>query len=30
MPAYIMGIVDELLDPEAMRHYIEQIAPLIA
>jgi uncharacterized protein (DUF1330 family) len=30
MPAYIMGIVDELLDPEAMRDYIEQIAPLIA
>ena len=30
MPAYIMGIVDELLDPEAMRHYVEQIAPLIA
>ena len=29
MPAYIMGIVDELLDPEAMRHYVEQIAPLI-
>ena len=30
MPAYIVGIVDELLDPEAMGHYIEQIDPLIA
>jgi uncharacterized protein (DUF1330 family) len=30
MPAYIVGIVEELLDPEAMRHYIEQIDPLIA
>jgi uncharacterized protein (DUF1330 family) len=30
MPAYIVGIVDEVLDPEAMRHYVEQIAPLIA
>jgi uncharacterized protein (DUF1330 family) len=29
MPAYIVGIVDELLDPEAMRHYVDQIAPLI-
>jgi uncharacterized protein (DUF1330 family) len=30
MPAYIMGIVDELLDPEAMLQYVAQIAPLIA
>jgi uncharacterized protein (DUF1330 family) len=30
MPAYVVGIVDELLDPEAMRLYIEHIAPLIA
>jgi uncharacterized protein (DUF1330 family) len=30
MPAYIVGIVEELLDPEAMGHYIEQIDPLIA
>ena len=30
MPAYIVGIVDELLDPEAMGHYMEQIAPHIA
>ena len=30
MPAYIVGIVEELLDPEAMRQYIELIAPLIA
>jgi len=30
MPAYIMGIVDEVLDPEAMHHYVEEIAPLIA
>ena len=29
MPAYIMGIVDEILDSEAMSHYVEQIAPLI-
>ena len=29
MPAYVVGIVDELLDPKAMRHYVEQIAPLI-
>jgi uncharacterized protein (DUF1330 family) len=30
MPAYIVGIVEELLDAEAMGHYIERIAPLIA
>jgi uncharacterized protein (DUF1330 family) len=30
MPAYIVGIVDEVLDPTAMREYVEQIAPLIA
>ena len=30
MPAYIVGIVEELLDPEAMGHYIEHIGPLIA
>jgi uncharacterized protein (DUF1330 family) len=30
MPAYIVGIVEELLDPEAMGHYIERIDPLIA
>jgi uncharacterized protein (DUF1330 family) len=30
MPAYIVGIVEELLDPEAMGHYIEHIGPIIA
>jgi uncharacterized protein (DUF1330 family) len=30
MPAYVVGIVEEILDPEAMRHYVEHIASLIA
>ena len=30
MPAYIVGIVEELLDPEVMGRYIENIDPLIA
>jgi uncharacterized protein (DUF1330 family) len=30
MPAYVMGIVEELLDPEVMRDYVAQIAPYIA
>ena len=30
MPAYIVGIVEELLDPEALHDYVEQMAPLIA
>lgn len=30
MPAYIVGIVEEILDPDAMNRYVEQIAPLIA
>ena len=30
MPAYIVGIVEELLDPESMRQYVEQIAPFIS
>jgi uncharacterized protein (DUF1330 family) len=30
MPAYVVGIVDEILDPEAMSQYVQEIAPLIA
>ncbi|HUZ00363.1 MAG TPA: DUF1330 domain-containing protein [Thermomicrobiaceae bacterium] len=30
MPAYIMRIVEQIHDPDAMRQYVEQIAPLIA
>jgi uncharacterized protein (DUF1330 family) len=30
MPASVVGIVEEILEPEAMRHYVEYIAPLIA
>lgn len=30
MPAYILGIVDEVRDPDAMNQYVEQIAPFIA
>ena len=30
MPAYIVGIVEELLDSEIMGRYIENIDPLIA
>ena len=30
MPAYVVGIVDEIIDPEAMNQYVEQIAPLFA
>jgi uncharacterized protein (DUF1330 family) len=29
MPAYIVGIVDEVRDPDAMNQYVEQMAPLI-
>jgi len=29
MPAYIMGIIEEIHDPEMMGQYVEQVAPVV-